>query len=88
MDIHLCSMVKSVAGRDCGMYAYVVGKTEEGFLLVADGRIRKVEAPKRKKLKHIRLIADAPRLDEDKMTNRVIREIINEYKESHDNKEE
>jgi ribosomal protein L14E/L6E/L27E len=42
-------MVKSVAGRDCGMYAYVVGKTEEGFLLVADGRIRKVEAPKRKK---------------------------------------
>lgn len=81
-------MVKSVAGRDRGMYAYVVGKTEEGFLLVADGRIRKVEAPKRKKLKHIRLIADAPRLDEEKMTNRFIREAINEYKESLDNKEE
>ena len=81
-------MVESVAGRDRGMYAFVVGKTEDGFLLVADGRIRKVEVPKRKKLKHIRLIADAPRLDEEKMTNRFIREAINEYKESHDNKEE
>ena len=81
-------MVESVAGRDRGMYAFVIGVSEEGYLLVADGRLRKVETPKRKKLKHIRFIADAPRLEEDKMTNRVIREIINEYKESHDNKEE
>lgn len=81
-------MVESVAGRDRGMYAFVVGRSEDGYLLLADGRLRKVEAPKRKKLKHIRLIADAPRLEEDKMTNRVIREIINEYRESHDNKEE
>ena len=88
MDSHLCSMVESVAGRDRGMYAYVIGVSEEGYLLVADGRLRKVETPKRKKLKHIRLIADAPRLEEDKMTNRLIRESINEYKESHDNKEE
>ncbi len=81
-------MVESVAGRDCGMYAYVVGTDENGYVLVADGRLRKVEAPKRKKLKHIRFIADAPRLDDDKMTNRFIREAINEYKESLTNKEE
>ncbi len=81
-------MVESVAGRDRGMLAYVVGTTEDGFVLVADGRLRKVETPKRKKLKHIRFIANAPRLDEEKMTNRFIRESINEYKESLDNKEE
>ena len=88
MDSHLCSMVESVAGRDRGMYAYVIGKTEDGMLLVADGRLRKVESPKRKKLKHIRFIAEAPRLEEEKMTNRSIREVIYEYKESLDNKEE
>lgn len=81
-------MVESVAGRDRGMLAYVIGVSEDGYLLVADGRLRKVETPKRKKLKHIRFIANAPRLDPDKMTNRCIREVINEYKESLDNKEE
>ena len=46
-------MVKSVAGRDGGSYAFVVGEPEPGYVLIADGRIRKVENPKRKNVRHV-----------------------------------
>ena len=81
-------MVKSVAGRDGGSYAFVVGEPEPGYVLIADGRIRKVENPKRKKLKHIRFIADAPRLDDKKVTNRMLRELLSEYSGHQTDKEE
>ena len=51
MDIAKSSVVKSIAGRDKGKHFFVL-ETEEEFLLLADGKTRKVEAPKRKKRKH------------------------------------
>ena len=51
MDIVRADIVKSTAGRDKGKYFFVLAEEEE-FLLLADGKSRKVEAPKRKKRKH------------------------------------
>ena len=51
MDIAKSDIVKSIAGRDQGKYFFVL-QTEGDFLLLADGKTRKVEAPKRKKRKH------------------------------------
>ena len=51
MDIAKSDIVKSIAGRDQGKFFFVL-ETEEEFLLLADGKTRKVEAPKRKKRKH------------------------------------
>lgn len=48
-------MAVSLAGRDVGMFCLIV-KQENGFLYVADGRTRKVENPKKKNRKHVRLI--------------------------------
>ena len=71
----------SLAGRDKGCICAVVGIPEdEGYVLIADGKVRKVENPKKKKLKHLKPI-DHERLSEDKLTNRFIREAINEYRE-------
>lgn len=82
MDDLLGQLVVSLAGRDKGLICTVVGNTDdEGYVLIADGRIRKVEAPKKKKLKHVKPI-DCEKLSNEKLTNRFIREAINEYKES------
>ena len=51
MDIAKSAIVKSAAGRDKGKLFFVLD-TEGDFLLLADGKTRKVENPKRKKRKH------------------------------------
>ena len=51
MDIARSDIVKSAAGRDRGRLFFVLG-TEGEFLLLADGKSRRLESPKRKKRKH------------------------------------
>ena len=81
MDDLLGQLFVSLAGRDKDLICTVVGiSDDEGYVLIADGRIRKVETPKKKKLKHLKPI-DCERLPADKLTNRFIREAINELKE-------
>ena len=55
MDISKSDIIESLAGRDKGKLFYVI-ETEENFVLIADGRGRKLENPKRKKLKHVRRV--------------------------------
>lgn len=49
----LGGLVKSTAGRDCGRFFVVVGRMDEKYILLADGALRPIEAPKKKKLKHV-----------------------------------
>lgn len=58
MENYTGRSVVSVAGHDKGSVLCVIG-TDGEFLLLADGRHRKVQAPKRKKLKHVVFIEDA-----------------------------
>ena len=55
MDIAKADIVISTAGRDRGGWFFVVS-TENGYALIADGKSRKIEVPKRKKLKHVRRV--------------------------------
>ena len=78
MNDLLGHLVVSLAGRDKDCVCAVVGiPDDEGYALIADGRIRKVENPKKKKLKHLKPIDCSP-LSAEKLTNRFIREAINE----------
>ena len=52
MDIVKANIVKSTAGRDKGELFFVLA-TEGDFLLLADGKLRPVERPKRKRRKHV-----------------------------------
>lgn len=56
MDISKSDIILSLAGRDKGKLFYVI-ETEENYVLVADGKGRKLENPKRKKLKHVRRVS-------------------------------
>ena len=54
-DISRSDIVISTAGRDQGKLFYVIG-TEGVYVLIANGKDRKLERPKRKKLKHVRFV--------------------------------
>ena len=51
-DIGKGCIVLSIAGRDKGKYFLVIGK-EDNYALIVDGKLRSVESPKRKKIKHL-----------------------------------
>ena len=55
MDISKSDIIESLAGRDKGKYFYVIDM-EDNYVLIADGKGRKLENPKRKKLKHVRRV--------------------------------
>ena len=47
-------VVTSLQGRDRKRSFVVIGVPEEGFVLMSDGRTRKLDRPKKKKLKHLK----------------------------------
>ena len=51
-DLAVGQVVRSKAGRDAGRFMVIMA-AEEGFVYLADGRVRKADKPKRKKIKHI-----------------------------------
>ncbi len=81
MDIARSNIVRSNAGRDKGKL-FVVLAVEGEYLLLADGKSRKVEAPKRKKRRHVLFVsADETRLaekikSEEKITNSELRRTL------------
>ena len=74
MEIAKSDIVRSDAGRDKGKL-FAVLAVEGEYLLLADGKSRKVESPKRKKRRHVLFVAsDESRLSEkikseEKITN-------------------
>lgn len=53
-EFELGEIVYSVAGRDSGRYFAVVEIVDGNFVKIADGVLRKIGAPKLKKVKHLR----------------------------------
>ena len=55
-EISISDIIVSTAGRDQGKLFYVL-RTDGVYVLIANGKDRKLEHPKRKKLKHVRFVA-------------------------------
>ena len=85
MEIAKSNIVRSDAGRDKGK-RFVVRAVEGEYLLLADGKGRKVESPKRKKRRHVLFVAaDETRLSEkinsdEKITNSELRRTLAGYR--------
>ena len=81
MDIVKSNIVKSTAGRDEGDLFFVLDIQEE-FLLLADGKRRRVETPKRKKCKHVTLVGESHSVvaekirSSEKITNSELRKAL------------
>ena len=70
-EISKSDIIESIAGRDRGKLFYVM-ETEGEYVLIVNGRDRKLERPKRKKLKHVRFVS--------RMESRVAEKIRNGVK--------
>ena len=46
-------LVRSIAGHDIGEYFLVYQIIDDNFVLIANGKTRKLEKPKLKKIKHL-----------------------------------
>lgn len=85
MEIKTAHIVRSTAGRDGGGLFFVVG-LEDGYVRLADGKGRKLESPKRKKLRHVCFVADgdsrvAEKLKKgEKVTNSELRRALAQYR--------
>ena len=85
MEIAKSDIVRSDAGRDQGKL-FIVLAVEGEYLLLADGKGRKVESPKRKKRRHVLFVAaDETRLSEkiksdEKITNSELRRTLAGYR--------
>lgn len=79
--------MEATAGRERGKYFFVLGQ-EGDFLLLADGKSRRVEQPKRKRSKHVRLCPEFSHPVVEKMlqnksiTNSELRKALAQYSES------
>ncbi len=54
-DFKIADVVVSIAGRDTGELFYVI-EADDAYLVLADGKGRTMEKPKRKKRKHARKV--------------------------------
>ena len=86
MEIAKSNFVRSDAGRDQGKL-FIVLAVEGEYLLLADGKSRKVENPKRKKRRHVLFVsAEETRLGEkikcgEKITNSELRRTLAVFRE-------
>ncbi len=93
MDIAKGDLVSATAGREKGKLFFVVDIQDE-YLLLADGKSRRTEAPKRKKRKHARREASGPAelaariRSSEIITNNELRKAIAAYRGGNGNQDQ
>jgi len=79
--MNLADIVISANGRDAGK-RFVVIKIDDDYALIADGKGRRLESPKRKKVKHLKIETQADDIlaeklqSGEKITNNEIRRFL------------
>ena len=93
MDIAKGDLVIATAGREKGKL-FLVLDTQDEFLLLADGKARRVETPKRKKCRHVQRMASGPdriaaRIrSSENITNSELRRALAAYRGEHGNQDQ
>ena len=54
LDFRKGRVVQSTQGRDRGYFFLVTEETGNGLVMIADGRLHRLDHPKKKKTKHLR----------------------------------
>lgn len=78
----LGKVVHSKSGRDKGKYFIIIGIIDAEYVYISDGDLRKIEKPKKKKIKHLvftNILAEDIRvaiLSDGKINNSKIRKFL------------
>ena len=68
--MHIGAVVRTRSGRDRYRLYVITGVTEDGRVLIADGRLHKLERPKKKNLRHLTVLAaGSEKIDPLRMTD-------------------
>ena len=67
-ELNISDVVTSTAGRDQGSLFYVIG-ADGDFLMLANGKDRTLEKPKKKRLKHIKKVLRSETRVAEKLRN-------------------
>lgn len=67
-DIQIGQFVRSKAGRDKDRIFMVMEIVDEKFLLIADGDLRRIEKPKKKKIRHLAVLPSVNTSLKDKLS--------------------
>lgn len=87
-DISIGQVVKSRAGRDKGSIFLVYGIVDEQYVYIVDGDLRRLDSPKKKKIKHLIVFNTVlPEFKEKiensvKINNSYIRKILEPFNKS------
>ena len=92
MNAAIGQVVYSIAGRDTGKVFVITQVIDINYVLVSDGDLRRVEKPKKKKIRHLKfssIIVDsiAQKINCGmKLTNADIRKALTDIKNKEDKK--
>ncbi|WP_298483299.1 KOW domain-containing RNA-binding protein [uncultured Ruminococcus sp.] len=76
MELTRGLVVRALAGRDRGGY-FVVLSVENGYATIADGKRRRLDAPKRKNVRHLQMTATL--VDLEGVTDKKLRSVLKQY---------
>lgn len=76
MNVEKGLVVKAVAGRDKNLY-FAVLDADSRFALIADGKSRRLENPKRKNIRH--LMPTGRKICLDEITNKKLKRALSEF---------
>nr|WP_314278786.1 KOW domain-containing RNA-binding protein [uncultured Peptostreptococcus sp.] len=84
--LSLGQLVRASCGRDEGRYFFIIRLVDESFVLISDGKSRKLDKPKLKKIKHLKVekyVNEEIKMllqNGDKISNSYIRAELNKLK--------
>lgn len=70
MEIRLGQVVYSKAGRDADRVFVIIDIIDDKYVLISDGDLRKIEKPKRKKIKHLGITEEVLKSLNEKLENK------------------
>lgn len=82
------AVVRSTKGRDAGRLFLIVGELDDPYVLIADGDLRRLGKPKKKKIKHLAQTGVTLELIKEKLENQKkvfdaeLRSALKKFKES------
>lgn len=76
MNVEKGLVVKASAGRDSNAY-FAVLESDEKFALIADGKTRRIEKPKRKNIRHLK--PTGKKICLDGITNKQLKKALSEF---------
>ncbi len=67
-DVTVGQYVRSKAGRDRDRVFIVTQVVDEKYVLIADGDLRRIEKPKKKKIRHLAVLAQVSETLKEKLS--------------------